>query len=37
MGKPLKSFTTQEIVITILLFILGIIPGIIYLVVKTRR
>lgn len=33
--KSLLSFTVKEIAITTLLFFLGFIPGIIYLLVKT--
>lgn len=33
--KPLLKFTGGEIVLTVLLLILGLLPGIIYLCVKT--
>lgn len=33
--KALLSFDTGEIILTIILFLLGILPGIIYLLVKT--
>lgn len=37
MGKKISEFTSTEIAITVLLFILGIIPGIIYLIIKTAK
>ena len=36
MAKTLKEFTTAEIAITVLLLILGLLPGILYLLYKTQ-
>lgn len=36
MAKTLKEFTTTEKIITVVLFICAIIPGILYLIYKTQ-
>lgn len=36
MAKHLKEFTKQEIAITVLLLILGLLPGILYILYKTQ-
>ena len=35
MAKSIKNFTKQEIIITVILLILGLLPGILYILYKT--
>ncbi len=35
MAKSIKNFTNKEIVITVVLLILGLLPGILYILYKT--
>lgn len=36
MAKKINQFDNKEIAITVILFILGILPGILYLLYKTQ-